>query len=376
MYLSRITVSNFKNISEADLCFSPKLNCISGNNGGGKTNLLDAVHYLCMTKSYFHFPDQFSIHHGCNMAGICGTYVMDDATSDKIAVALYGKNVKEDKIVKKNDKIYKRLSEHVGVYPIVMVSPSDGALINLGGEERRRFINQLLSQTDKEYLRMAQSYNKFLAQRNKLLKDENMPDELLETIGERMEGCAEYIFDSRKKICGMLSESITYYYSRLCGGNEQVRMIYDTQLGDISLTELFAKNIERDRMFRYTTAGVHKDDFLFEISGCESGGEFYPVKRCASQGQQKCFLVALKLAQFSIMRELCGGGAPILLLDDIFDKLDMSRVEHLLSLVSGDSFGQIFVTDSNKVRLNALIEKIGSECRNFEVCGGVISEAV
>ncbi len=374
MYLERILLNNFKNIEEADLSFSPKLNCISGNNGEGKTNLLDAVYYLCMTKSYFHFPDRFSILHGATMAGLCGTYRMDDGTLDRISVAIYGKNVQENKIVKKNDKIYKRLSEHIGAFPIVMVSPADGALINLGGEERRRFVNQLLSQTDREYMRMLQNHNRLMAQRNRMLKDEVIQEDLLETIDLQMEACSEYIYEMRKKICGMLSESVTHYYSKLCGGTEKVRMVYDTQLGGKPFMQIMQESRERDRFLKYTSAGVHKDDFIFEISDSGDESVFYPVKRCASQGQQKSFLISLKLAQFSIMKELSGGIAPILLLDDIFDKLDMNRVEYLLSLVSGNSFGQIFITDSNKVRMNALIDKIGGECRNFDVCGGKISE--
>lgn len=374
MYLERILLNNFKNISGADLSFSPKLNCISGNNGEGKTNLLDAVHYLCMTRSYQLFPDNFSIHHGFDMASVNGTFRMDDGTSNKISVALYGKNVKESKIVKKNDKVYKKLSEHIGLFPIVMVSPTDGALIYMGGGERRAFVNKLLSQIDREYLQMLQNYNRLLLQRNRILKDEFLQNDLLETIDLQMQPCAEYIYGMRKKICDMLSESITYYHSKFCDRGEKVKMVYDTQLGKESFPELMSDSRERDRFLKYTSAGVHRDDFIFEISESEGDTGYYPIKRCASQGQQKSFLIALKLAQFSIMKELNGGVAPILLLDDIFDKLDMNRVEYLLSMVLGNSFGQIFITDSNKVRMNSLVEKIGGECKNFEVSAGVISE--
>lgn len=377
MYLKELRILNFKNLAEDSLVFSPKINCISGNNGAGKTNLLDAVWFLSMTKSFFHYPDSFSIRHEEGECALHGTYQMDDGTINRIGLAIgktSSKNLLSDKTLKRNDKNYKRFSEHIGLIPIVMVSPSDTAIINSGGEERRRFINQLISQIDKKYLAEHQNYNKLLMQRNKILKGDNgeVSKELLESIDHYLCSSAEYIFKKREEICSLLNEQITqYYYSQLSGDEEVVKLKYASDLHKGELKELLEKNFERDLIYKYTTTGIHRDDFLFEIGTDET--ELYPLKRCGSQGQQKCFLIALKLAQYSIMKELNGGVAPILLLDDIFDKLDMKRVEYLLSMVSEDAFGQIFITDSNKVRMAALVEKVGSSCRNFTVEDGQVS---
>lgn len=378
MYLNELRILNFKNLEENSLVFSPKINCISGNNGAGKTNLLDAVWFLSMTKSFFHYPDSFSIRHEEGECALNGTYQMDDGTINRIGLAIQktsSKNLLSDKTLKRNDKNYKRFSEHIGLIPIVMVSPSDTAIINSGGEERRRFINQLISQIDKKYLAEHQNYNKLLMQRNKILKGEDgeVSKELVESVDFYLCKSAEYIFKKREEICSLLNEQITqYYYSQLSGDEEVVKLRYASDLHKGGLKELLEKNFERDLLYKYTTAGIHRDDFLFEIGTKET--ELYPLKRCGSQGQQKCFLISLKLAQYSIIKELNGGVAPILLLDDIFDKLDMKRVEYLLSMVSEDGFGQIFITDSNKVRMAALVEKVGSSCKNFTVEDGIVKE--
>lgn len=378
MYLNELRILNFKNLAEDSLVFSPKINCISGNNGEGKTNLLDAVWFLSMTKSFFHYPDSFSISHDAQECSLIGSYRMDDGTLNKIHITVgktSSKNLLSDKSLKRNDKLCKRFSEHIGLIPIVMVSPSDTAIINSGGEERRRFINQLISQIDKEYLIEHQNYNKLLSQRNKILKGEDgeVSKELVESIDFYLCKSAEYIYKKREEICRLLNEQITAgYYRQLSGDEEVVKLRYASDLHKGGLKELLEKNFERDLLYKYTTAGIHRDDFLFEIGTKET--ELYPLKRCGSQGQQKCFLISLKLAQYSIMKELNGGVAPILLLDDIFDKLDMKRVEYLLSMVSEDGFGQIFITDSNKVRMAALVEKVGSSCKNFTVEDGIVKE--
>jgi DNA replication and repair protein RecF len=390
MFLDRILVTNFKNIASADLAFSKKINCISGNNGEGKTNLLDAIYYLSMTKSFFHFPDSFSILHGAASAAINGTYSMDDGTENKISIGLVGKKQQKDdsgnleeKILKRNDKAYKKMSEHIGLLPIVMVSPSDVALVNSSGEERRKFVNALLSQVDKEYLSKIQNYYRLLAQRNKLLKSDSCQSDLLETLDFQMDENATYIYNKRKELCKNLSGPVTEFYKKLSGGKEEVRLRYISDMDKCGFKELMEKYLERDKIFKFTTAGIHKDDVAFEISETlepqqspdlpSNETPYYPIKRCGSQGQQKCFLIALKLAQFSIMKELNRGIAPVLLLDDVFDKLDMQRVEYLLGLVAGDSFGQIFITDSNKVRMGKLVRSMGSECSEFEVSGGAVT---
>lgn len=376
MYLKELTSINFKNLQKCSLTFSPKLNCIYGNNGVGKTNLLDAIYTLSMTKSFFGFPDSFSINHSEQVCSLIGNYEMDDNTYNKISINIQKlnsspKNILSEKKIKRNEKSYTRFSEHIGLIPVVMVSPFDTAIVNSASQERRKFINQLISQIDKEYLNHLKEYNRLILERNKLLKNEEyFSKELIESIDHYLCKCADYIFKKREEFTQLLNNSIENYYSKLCGGMERVRIIYDTDLHKGDYISLLNKYLEKDRLYKYTTCGIHRDDFIFEM---EVGDQnFYPIKRCSSQGQQKSFLIALKLAQFSIMSELNGGVSPILLLDDIFDKLDINRVEYLLSLVSGDSFGQIFITDSNKVRIRNLVDKIGSQSKEFTVEEGNI----
>lgn len=389
MYLKKIIINNFKNIASQELEFSQGINCISGNNGEGKTNLLDAVYCLSMTKSYFHFPDSFSILHGAETSTLNGNYLMDDGTENSIGIKMSAKvkrdgtasssAVLDEKTVKKNGKAYDRISEHIGLLPVVMVSPSDVALVNGSGDERRKFVNALLSQTDKDYLVKVQNYRRLLAQRNRYLKQldgESAANAgyFMDSINKKLSENASYIYDKRKELCENLSGPVTDCYRKLSGGCECVRLRYVSDLDGGPLTELLAKYFDRDKFLKFTTVGVHKDDFAFEIADKaadpDDDAAFYPIKRCGSQGQQKCFLVALKLAQFDIMKKLNGGTSPILLLDDVFDKLDMQRVEYLFGVVSGNAFGQIFVTDSNKVRMANLIAKIGKECKEFEISGG------
>lgn len=359
MNLKRISVNNFKNIGDAQLEFSRKINCISGNNGEGKTNLLDAIYYLSMTKSFFSSTDAYTFKFGENAAALNGTYVLDDNTEDVISVG-----VKKDgeKIVKKNSKVYKRISEHIGRYPIVMVSPADTVLVNGSGEERRKFLTLILSQIDKEYLKMMQQYNQMLLQRNKLLKEDQICWELVETIDFRMSICADYIYRKRCELCMLLEDKVYSYYASLSSGKEQVKLQYISDLHGGNLEGLLFEDRNKDAALKFTSRGVHKDDIEFTLNDM-------PLKKCGSQGQQKSFLIALKLAQFDIMKQL-HGVAPILLLDDVFDKLDMQRVEYLLSLVAGDHFGQIFISDSNKVRMASIVERFTNECRSYEVISG------
>ena len=360
MYLRRILISNFKNIGEAQLDFSRKINCISGNNGEGKTNLLDAIYYLSMTKSFFSSTDAYTFTFGLDASAVNGIYVLDDNTEDSISIGLKREG---EKVVKKNGKSYKKISEHIGLYPIVMVSPADTSLINGSGEERRKFLTLILSQIDKEYLRRLQSYNQLLLQRNKLLKMGSISWDLLETIDMQMSMHADYIYKKRDELCRNLEEKVYGYYAALSGSKEEVKLQYISDLQEGSLDDILATNREKDTFLKFTSQGIHKDDVDFTLNGM-------PLKKCGSQGQQKSFLVALKLAQFDIMKQL-HGVAPILLLDDVFDKLDMQRVEYLLSLVAGDHFGQIFISDSNKVRMASIVERFTNECRSFDVAGGV-----
>ena len=372
MFLKRILISDFKNIPSADITFSPKINSITGNNGEGKTNLLDAIYYLSMCKSYFNSSDLYTCRWGSGEFALNGTYVHEDCTEDMVSVSL---KTGESKYVKRNGKLYRRISDHIGVIPIVMVSPADTQLINGAGEERRKFSNAILSQTDKEYLLRIQRYNQFLAQRNRLLKSGAVSRELLDTISERMSPDAAYIYGRRKELCTELQDLITLFYNKVSGENGAVGLKYTSDLegyinpgeaAEQALAALFGENIERDCILKYTSSGIQRDDIEFYIDN-------HHIKRYASQGEQKSFLISLKLAQFALMRQL-HGVSPILLLDDLFDKLDMNRVELLMKLVAGEGFGQIFITDSNKVRVGQIAESISSEVKFFEVSDGKIYE--
>lgn len=370
MFLERILITDFKNIHSAELHFSPKLNCIWGSNGEGKTNLLDAIYYLSMTKSYFNGSDIYTFKRGCNYVALNGIY---DEDGQKCSISIGIKGTAEDdgtikvdeKVVKRDGKNYSRISEHIGKIPVVVVSPTDTELINSGGDERRRFINMVLSQLDGEYLRKLQNYNQLLLQRNKLLKmgGADLSADYLETIDERMSVNAEYIYNERLKISGLLNDSVCNYYNILSSSKENVSFVYRSQLANSSTLELFKDNFEKDRALKYTSSGIHRDDFLFSVEGM-------PIKNCGSQGQQKTFLIALKLAQYEIMLNL-HGKQPLLLLDDVFDKLDMGRVGRLIEVVSGSRFGQIFITDSSKVRMESVLEPVLAMSRNFTVENGV-----
>ncbi|MFA6334667.1 MAG: DNA replication/repair protein RecF [Bacteroidales bacterium] len=361
MYLKKISITNFKNISEAQINFSPKINCITGINGSGKTNLLDAVYYLSMTKSFFSGMDQYTIKYDCDMTALHAEYLREDGTEETISLSL---DQNGEKHIKRNSKSYTRLSDHIGLIPIVMVSPADTSLINESGEERRKFLNAILSQLDREYLRRLQNYNQLLNQRNRLLKGINVPDELLSAFSEQLSYHASYIYRSRKEFCNKLLPLVTYYYGMLSGGREEIGIEYKSDLGESSLINLLEQNREKDKALKYTTAGIQRDDLIFLMNG-------YPIRKCGSQGQQKSFLISLKLAQFSIMKDI-HTIPPILLLDDVFDKLDILRVEYLLRLVSSDFFGQIFISDSNKVRISNILETINGDSTSMEIENGEI----
>ncbi len=361
MYLRKITVNNFKNISGAEVEFSPKLNCITGNNGSGKTNLLDSVYYLSMTKSYFSNLDHHIIRYGTDFTFLNGEYVREDNTSENISMSLRSEG---DKQMKRNSRLYKRLSDHIGLIPMVMISPYDTSLINESGDERRKFLNSIISQLDKEYLRRIQNYNHILIQRNKHLKEIEVNQSLLDTFGERLSYNASYIFEKREEFTQRLLPLLAKYYKQLSGGSETIDIKYNSDLKSGDLQTLLMQNRERDRLLKYTTLGVQRDDLQFFMDG-------HPLRLCGSQGQQKTFLISLKLAQFEIIKQI-HGKAPLMLLDDVFDKLDMLRVEALLSLVSSNFFGQIFITDSNKTRVEHILGKINGSSKSLEILSGEI----
>lgn len=357
--LEKIVISDFRNIELQELEFSPNINCISGNNGEGKTNLLDAIYYLSMTKSAFASSDKYTFRYGTEEFSISGTYRMENGLSSRFSLKM---TTKGEKKVKRDDKAYGKVSEHVGILPIVMVSPADISMVSESGEERRRFVNAVLSQMDREYMTSLQQYNRLLQQRNKMLKEMDPDRYLLEVIDMRMSALAEPIYQARKKFVEDLKPIIAEYYKAVSGGSEQVDIEYESELSKASLEELLAVSYEKDRILKYTTAGLQRDDFAFKMNG-------WPIRRHGSQGQQKSFLVSLKFAQYEIMKKNYGF-APVLLLDDVFDKLDMGRISNLLEMVSGKDFGQIFITDSNKVRMSGIVDGLTQDRAYFETTAG------
>lgn len=357
--LEKIVISDFRNIQLQEIEFSPNVNCISGNNGEGKTNLLDAIYYLSMTKSAFASSDRFNFRHGTDAFAISGTYRMENGLSSRFAMKVEAKG---DKKVRRDDKPYPRVSEHVGVLPIVMVSPSDVSLVSESGEERRRFVNSVLSQMSGEYMNAMQQYNRLLQQRNRMLKEMEPDRTLLEVIDMRMASVAEPVYQARKRFVEDLAPVVSEYYRALSGDSERVCIDYDSELSKASLDMLLSASYEKDCIMKYTTSGLQRDDFIFTMNG-------HPIRRYGSQGQQKSFLVALKFAQYEIMKKNYGF-APILLLDDVFDKLDMNRISNLLQMVASKDFGQIFITDSNKVRISGIVDGLTSDRAYFDTAGG------
>ena len=360
--LKKIVVQDFRNIALQELSFSPNINCISGNNGEGKTNLIDAIYYLSMTKSALGSSDRFNFRYGTDAFAIAGSYIMPNGLESRFSVSVSSDGEKK---VKRDDKPYKRVSEHVGVLPIVLVSPSDISMVSESGEERRRFMNAVLSQMDHAYLDNVQQYNRYLLQRNRLLKSSDPDPDLLDAFDARLSILAAPIAEGRKNLAESLAPVVQAYYTELSGGREEVGIEYRTDADRGDLAAQLRACRDRDRALKYTSVGVQRDDFLFTMNG-------YPIRKCGSQGQQKSFLVSLKFAQYEIMKESYGF-APILLLDDLFDKLDMNRVSNLLSMVAGSDFGQIFLSDSNKVRLAGIVDALTEDRSYFETVDGTFT---
>lgn len=357
--LEKIIISDFRNIAFQELEFSPNINCISGNNGEGKTNLLDAIWYLSMTKSAFSASDRFNFRYGMDSFSVSGSCLMENGLRSRFAIQVTSGGEKK---LLRDDKPYPRISAHIGELPIVMVSPEDTSLVSESGEERRRFVNSVLSQMDREYLSAVQQYNRLLLQRNRMLKGFAVDRDLLAVFDQRMTAHASYIYEARKKFAADIAPIVAEYYKALSAGKESVTIDYRSDLDEGPLDKVLASSIEKDLALKYTTSGVHRDDFVFGMDG-------YPIRRCGSQGQQKSFLVSLKFAQYGIMKQSYGF-APTLLLDDVFDKLDMTRIGNLLSMVTGSSFGQIFITDSNKVRMSTLVDSLTDDRAYFECTAG------
>ena len=363
MILNRISILNYKNIRQAELEFSPKLNCFIGPNGVGKTNLLDAVYYLSFCKSATNPIDSQIMLHGEEFFVVQGFYEQEDGTPEEIYCGMKRGRKKQ---FKRNKKEYPRLSEHIGFIPLVIVSPSDAELISGGSEERRRFMDVVISQYDRAYLDALVRYNKALQQRNALLKAEEEPDEELMNVWEEMMASAgEVIHAGRTAFIEEFIPTFGKFYSFVSKKNEEVNLRYISHAQRGPLLDIIRQSRPKDRILGYSLHGVHKDELEMSLEG-------FPIKREGSQGQNKTFLIALKLAQFDFLRRTGSRTTPILLLDDIFDKLDAARVEQIVKLVSGDSFGQIFITDTNRDHLDHILQRIDRSYKLFEVDGGEV----
>ena len=364
MILKRITILNYKNLEQVELSFSPKLNCFFGQNGMGKTNLLDAIYFLSFCKSSGNPIDSQNIRHDQEFFVIQGFYEAPDGTPEEIYC---GMKRRQNKQFKRNKKEYTRLSDHIGFLPLVMVSPADSELIAGGSDERRRFMDVVISQYDKEYLEALIRYNKALAQRNTLLKSEvPVEEELFLFWEEMMAQAGEIVFRKREAFISEFIPIFQSFYSFISQDKEQVGLTYDSHARDASLLDVIKASRVRYQIMGYSLHGIHKDELNMLL------GDF-PIKREGSQGQNKTYLVALKLAQFDFLKRT-GTTVPLLLLDDIFDKLDASRVEQIIKLVAGDNFGQIFITDTNREHLDRILHKVGSDYKMFQVDQGVITD--
>lgn len=360
MYLKKLVLINFKNIAQAEITLSERLNCFVGDNGAGKTNVLDAVYYLSMSKSALSMTDGQSVRHGEDFFVVEGTYAGDSGSNDTVNCSFLRRS---GKVLKLNGKEYDRMADHVGRFPVVMVSPQDSVLITDAAEERRRYLNAFLSQLDRDYLASLMRYNAVLAERNRFLKSSS-DEQMLQIYDMQLADHAARIYERRRDIIERMRPLVAEFYRQLSDGREQVEIEYRSELASASMGELLLASRERDIVNGFTTSGVHRDDMSLRIGG-------YPLRKYGSQGQQKSFLMSLKLAQYRILAEVCGE-RPLLLLDDLFDKLDTSRVENLLTLVAGDDFGQIFITDCNRSRLETILSRAGEKYALFMVEGGDI----
>ncbi|MFI3283047.1 MAG: DNA replication and repair protein RecF [Rikenellaceae bacterium] len=364
MLLKRLSIINFKNIEHAQLDFEVGINAFVGDNGAGKSNILDAIYYLSMCKSMLSLTDAQNVRHGADFFVADGAYSTQDGRGESI-VCSFNKQKYHTKTLKRNTKEYEKLSDHIGLIPVVVVTPQDSVLITQAADERRRFLNSFISQLDSQYLNSLIKYNTLIVQRNKVLKSGG-EESMLSIYDEQMRPYAEYIFECRRDLIAQITPLVERFYRALSGDKEQVTLEYISILHHVDYIEAMQEARRKDLANEFTTVGVHRDDMQLSICG-------YPLRKYGSQGQQKSFLIALKLAQYMLLSEI-RQEKPILLLDDLFDKLDAGRVEQLIRIVSGDDFGQIFITDCNRTRLERILSNLESPYRLFDVSDGGIEE--
>ena len=362
MFLSHLSLVNFKNIFQVDLELSNRVNCFLGDNGQGKTNLLDAVYHLSYTKSFFNSVDSQNVKFDESFYVIQGV-----VKNNEDFLNLYcGLKKGDKKIFKKNKKVYKKLADHIGLFPVVMITPYDINLILDGSETRRRFFDALIAQFDKNYLLELLHYNKLLKQRNAFLKSKNSAVDLLEIYDDQMADKAHSIFSSRKRFISEFLPLFSQFYKDISSNKEKVSLKYHSSLTEASMKEIFFNNRVKDQMIGYTSSGIHRDDFLFSINE-------NPIKKFGSQGQQKTFLIALKLAKFEYIK-MKKNITPVLLLDDIFDKLDDHRVGYILNLIEKNNLGQTFITDTGKDKIPNILKNLKIENNLFWIENGNASK--
>lgn len=364
MRLEKLSLLNFKNITECRIVPSAGINCIVGSNGAGKTNVVDAIHFLSMSKSALSMTDGQSVRHGEPFFMLSGDYTTD---GDMGVTVTCGFEKGKGKSLKFCGKEYERLADHIGVVPVVMVSPSDGVLVSDAADERRRWLNAFLSQLDHSYLDATMRYNRLLAERNSMLKQGAMLlPELLDVIDERIAEQGERVAAARRDVLERLAPIAERLYGEIAAEGESVCLSYRSELNDTPFLEILRANRQKDLVMGYTTSGIHRDDVTMLIGG-------YPLRKFGSQGQQKSFLLALKLAQYKLLHERLGE-RPLLLLDDLFDKLDEQRLQKLIRLTSNEEFGQVFITDCNRERIISILKESGKEFRLFSVTDGEVTQ--
>ncbi len=350
MILKSLSLINYKNFESINFEFDDKINCLVGNNGVGKTNILDAIYHLSFGKSYFNPITSQNIKHSTDFFVVDGLYKKEDRDEKVIISAKRG----QKKVIKRNGKSYDTFSEHIGFLPLVIVSPADRDLITEGSDTRRKFIDGVISQSDQAYLTTLIKYSKIVSQRNALLKyfavNTTFDPTQLEIYNQQLNDHGTIIHEKRATFLKTFIPIFINRYKAISSGNEDVSLVYQSKLLETDLLTLLNQNLAKDRMLQYTSVGIHKDDLSFEIDG-------YPIKKFGSQGQQKSFLIALKLAQFDFIKKQSNVN-PILLLDDIFDKLDEKRVEHIIKLVDDQNFGQLFISDTHADRTEEVVKKI------------------
>lgn len=363
MWLREISILNFKNIEEARVEFCPGLNCLVGDNGQGKSNLLEAIYYLSMTRSFLRLPDAEVMRRGASSMLVRGDYELGSGRSDSVSI---GFAPPRRKVLRRGGKEYRRMSVHIGTLPVVLVSPRDHFLVTGGPEERRRLMDTVISQGDPLYLEALISYEKAVASRNSLLRAECSDSLVLEAVEARMEQAASVIETARVDWTHTIAGPFRRYYSAIASVPEVPALDYAPARGDIPLRDALSRELRRDLALGYTTVGPHRDDLHMTLDGAD-------LRRSGSQGQIKTFTVSLRLAIYEYLRS-CRNVRPLLLLDDIFDKLDASRVGSIMTLVSeSDRFGQIFITDTGRRRTDAILERISAPSRLFETRHGAYS---